>query len=250
MVLLNQNNSLEQPSSAPQLRKKHLIYTQSQRGVSFFVWAYLAFEVPIIMRGEHLRSSLLLWPLIVTWPKQVPSHSPWFAQEQHALQTRNITGHSGMPLHGAGLKDKARLSCAQKWRGSRMQYTMKMCFYVQMHFLVVTARVNELLNSLKVRCHKEGIRSYKEQQYSHPQNWFSTGKCSATRGAEASDTSPTAPAELSNSNVSTVMWLYHTKDLAGISTQPCPWLHISITISASWLTYRCFPRLFARLLFH
>lgn len=36
-----------------------------------------------------------------------------------------------------------------------------------MYFLVVTARVNELLNSPKVRCHRECIRYNKEQQYSH-----------------------------------------------------------------------------------
>lgn len=82
-----------------------------------------------------------------------------------------------------------------------------------MYFLVATARVNELLNSPKVRCRGECIRYNKEQQDSHHQNWFCSAKCSTTRGAEGSDTSPTAPAELSSSNVTTVMWLYHTKDL-------------------------------------
>lgn len=32
-----------------------------------------------------------------------------------------------------------------------------MCFYVQMYFLVVTTRINDLLNSFKVKRHKACI---------------------------------------------------------------------------------------------
>lgn len=194
------------------------------------------------------------------------SGSPVDAQEQHTLPVWNVTGHSRVPLHGAGLKESPDwLSQAQLYtemKGKQDAINNKKAF---LHTNVLPGGcgwVNDLWNSLKARCHKECIRYRKEQCSTVPTKADSAVKNAVpqeeyqnqleTNGRVQWDLTSVQLHQLNSATAMKAQWCGYTTPSTcdGISAQSCPWLHISAGISSYWLTYRYFSRLFARLFIH